>query len=210
MVMNQLGRLRVDLIRSRCNLLRITFAKELSESIASDLGFTTGSSGFKSFYETYTRNDEKVVITLNINKRPLQDRFYAIRLSYEILIRATPRVHIGIPSSRPKVSDAFARICDEKQVLFRCECLFSYKREEDTVPFALPIELKDYKMFDEIRGMRLVKLENEKILWENSLDLPDIDTMTHRVKFAIDSKCNIDLPNLLLKRAKEISSKTFN
>src|SRR3990172_1608674 len=207
MVTNQLGKLRIDLVRSKCRALRLTFATAISEDTASNLGFTSKTSRFKSFYETYSRNEEQIVISLNVTKRIGEQETYAIRLSYQILGSDTMR----FPSKRSKVSDVFTYLCDEKrELLFRCECLFSYKREVETSLFTLPIDLQDYKMFDQLRGMRLVKLENEKILWENSIDLPDMDTMTHRVKFAVDSTCNLELPNLLHKRAKEISRKTFD
>ncbi len=212
---NSLGKLRIDLTKSKCRSLRITFVATLTKDVAVNLGYSPKSSRFKTFYEQYTRNDTKHNTVLRIVRRLEQEDTYAIRLYYEVIDPVSKGLgtRIGIPFRTKKdikCSDAFSYLCNIKvDLLYRCDCIFSYAKEDDIVPFVLPVEAGN-KIFDEIRGIRFVKLDNEKILWENSIDLPEIDRMTHRVKFAIDSKCNFDLPRTLLKRAREISRKTFS
>lgn len=202
---------RLDLSRMECRSIRVTFETALTEDIASNLDFSQGSSRFKSFFEEYTRDDMKHSIILRITKRTKQQDIYAIRLIYEVVDPALFEfgIRIGTPLKGRKVSDVFSYICSIKNdLLFQCDCIFSYNRKDKVVPFVLPIKV-DYQMFDELRGLRFVKLENEKVIWENAINIPNIDTMTHRVKFAIDSRCHLDLPKILLTRAREISRKTF-
>lgn len=212
MDVKSLRKFRLDLSRADCRSMRVTFKTALTEAIASNLGFSQEKSRFKSFFEEYTRNDIKHSIILRITKQTRQQDIYAIRLTYEIVDPALLEfgIRIGTPSKGRKVSDVFSYICNIKDaLLFQCDCVFSYDRKDKFVPFVLPIKV-DYQMFDELRGLRFVKLENEKIIWENSINIPNTDTMTHRVRFAIDSRCHLDLPKTLLTRAREISRKTFS
>ena len=79
-----LRKFRIDLTRTECRSIRITFETALAENIAANLGFSPQSSRFKSFFEQYTRNGTKHSIALRITRRTTQD-IYAIRLSYEII-----------------------------------------------------------------------------------------------------------------------------
>ena len=71
----------------------------------------------------------------------------------------------------------------------------------------MPIKFEG-EIFDEVRGLKFVKLEQDKILWENSVDLVETDLMLHRVRFAQEGKCSLDLPRKLLLRARDISLRT--
>lgn len=202
------SKLRIDLARWNCLSFRITTEATLPEDIISFLGYTPKSSRFKVFYERYTRNNIEHFMILRISRRFRQQSLFAIRLIFDALDPNKPRSIIGIPTSTTKASDIFLHLCNlETDLLLRCDCLFSYAREDNKVPFFLPVDV-DWELFDEMRGVRLVKLENERILWENSLDIVDNNTLTHRVKFAIDAKCSLDLPQKLLRRARDISRKT--
>jgi hypothetical protein len=108
----------------------------------------------------------------------------------------------------PKASEAFLQICKlETSSLFRCDCSFSYRREEKEVHFALPIKVED-DLFDEIRGIRLVKLQQDKILLENFMDLVEPNLMIYRIKFLHEGRCSADLPQKLLRQARTISRKS--
>lgn len=202
------SKLRIDLARWNCLSFRITTEATLSDDIISFLGYTPKSSRFKAFYERYTRSNIEHFMVLRFSRRIREESLFAIRLIYDVLDTNNPRGIIGIPTSTTKASDIFPHLCNlETDLLLRCDCLFSYAREDEKVPFFLPVEV-DWEIFDEMRGVRLVKLEKERILWENSLNLVDNNTLTHRVKFAIDAKCSLDLPQKLLRRARDISRKT--
>lgn len=202
------SKLRIDLARWNCRSFRITTEATLPEDIISFLGYTSKSGRFKVFYERYARSNTEHYMTLRISRRFRQQSLFAIRFIFDALDPNNPRSITGIPTSTTKASDIFLHLCNlETDLLLRCDCLFSYAREDKKVPFFLPVEV-DWELFDEMRGVRLVKLENERILWENSLNLVDKNTLTHRVKFATDAKCSLDLPQKLLRRARDISRKT--
>jgi acetone carboxylase gamma subunit len=112
--------------------------------------------------------------------------------------------------SVPKPSEAFYILCNniDTPLFIRCDCTFSYGREDKDYHFSLPVKIKDDEMFDEARGIRFVKLQQDKILWENYIDLVEKDLMIHRVKYAQETKCSADLPLSLLKLAKNISKRT--
>jgi hypothetical protein len=201
------GKLRINLTRWNCFSLRITTETTLEESTAKSIGIES-KRRFKSLYEEYTRSGVSHTMTLRFARREGEQNQYGIRLVYEIEEPKELMLKRKVETTSPKPSEAFTQLCNlEGSFLFHCDCAFTYKRGDEGINFPLPIQIDD-ELFDEIRGVRFVKLEQNKILLENSLDLIEADLMMHRIKFAHEGKCSVDLPQRLLRQARRISRRT--
>ena len=201
------SKLRINLARWKCFSFRITTEAIIEDSLAKDIGLDPKHK-FKRFSEEYTRSNIRHIMTLRFARREKQLNSYAIRVIYETVEpeQLAPDIFWGRTPSRP--SDIFLQLCNLETPLFlRCDCSFLYRREDKVVYFPLPLKFEG-ETYDEVRGIRFVKLEQNKVLWENSLDLIEPDRMIHRIKFAHESRCSIDLPQKLLRRAKDVSRRT--
>jgi hypothetical protein len=204
---NTANKLRINLARWNCFSLRITTEAVIEESLAFDLGIGR-KRRFKTLYEGYTRSRIQHILALRFAGRDKESNQYGIRLTYETLEPEQFILRERPVETALKPSEAFSTLCKlEKALLVHCDCSFLYKRNDEHVTFLLPLKM-DGEIYDEIRGIKFVKLQEDKILWENSVDLIDLDSMIHRVKFAQESKCSWDLPQELLRRARDISRKT--
>lgn len=200
-------KLRINLARWKCFSFRVTTEVTLGEDITKLLGIDP-KHRFARLHEEYTRSGIAHSMTLRFVRRIREQNRYAIRVVYdtEEPKEGLPRLMSGATSLKP--SEGFLELCNlEASFVFRCDCSFSYRREDEDVHFPLPVQIED-ELFDEIRGVRFVKLQQNKILWENFLDLVETDLMVHRIKFAHEGKFSVDLPQKLLKQAKAISQKT--
>lgn len=201
------SKLRINLARWNCFSLRITTEAMLEESTAKSISIDSRHR-FKRLYEEYTRNGVNHTMTLRFARHEgYQDR-YGIRLVYETEEPKALMPKLKVETTSPKPSEGFLQLCNlDTSLLFRCDCAFTYRRGDEGVNFPLPVKIDD-ELFDEIRGVRFVKLEKDKILLENSLDLVETDLMIHRIKFAHEGKCSLDLPQRLLRQARTISRRT--
>ena len=200
-------KLRINLARWRCFSFRVTTEGTLGEDVAKLLGIAS-KRRFTRLYEEYTRSGVVHSMTMRFVRRMGQQNRYGIRVVYdtEEPKEGLSRLMGGATSLKP--SEGFLELCNlEDSFVFRCDCSFSYRRGDKEVYFPLPIKIED-ELFDEVRGVRFVKLQQDKILMENSLDLVETDVMVHRVRFAHEGKFSVDLPQKLLKQAKTISQKT--
>jgi len=200
-------KLRIDLARWRCFSFRVTTEVTLGEDVAKLLGIDP-KRRFARLYEEYTHSGIAHSMTLRFVRHIRQQNRYGIRVVYdtEEPKEGLPKLMGGATSLKP--SEGFLELCNlEDSFVFHCACSFSYRREDEDVHFPLPVQIED-ELFDEIRGVRFVKLQQNKILWENSLDLVETDLMVHRIRFAHEGKFSVDLPQKLLKQAKAISQKT--
>lgn len=200
-------KLRIDLARWKCFSFRVTTDATLGDDVAKLLHMDP-KRRFARFYEKYTRSGITHLMMLRFARHLRQQKRYVIRVVYETEEPkgVMPRFISETTSQKP--SEQFLKLCGlEDSFLFRCDCSFSYRRGDKEVYFPLPVEIED-ELFDEVRGVRFVKLQQDKILMENSLDLVETDVMVHRVRFAHEGKFSVDLPQKLLKQAKTISRKT--
>lgn len=200
-------KLRINLSQWKCFALRITTDVTLEDDFIKLLALQP-KNRFSRFYEEYVRAGVQHTLILRFARYLKQQNRYAISIAYG-KVEASEDVPRPLSHKmEPKPSEQFLKLCSLRSVfLFRCDCSFSYSRSDEDVHFALPIKLED-ELFDEIRGLRFAKIHKGKILMENSVDLVETDLMTHRVRFAQESSFTADLPQKLLKQAREISRKT--
>ena len=204
---DSISKLKLNLNKFNCGEFRITTEVELEESLARDLGLDTKRK-FKRLYEEYTRNHISHSISLRFARRENQTNRYAVRILYETVEPKELGDWFSEEPTKLKPTEAFLELCKiDTTFFFRCDCLFYYRKGESDVYFQLPIKL-DGDLFDEIRGVKLVKMEQNNILWQNSVDLIETNMMTHRVRFAQEGYCSLDLPLKLLMRARDISIRT--
>jgi len=150
-------------------------------------------------------------MTLRCVRHEGQQNRYGVRLIYETEEpeELVPKLlRLKIKPTSPTPSEGFLQLCSqETSLLFRCTCSFLYRRGDEGIQFVLPIKIDD-ELFDEVRAIRFVKLQQDKILLENSLDLIEDDLMVHRIMFVHEGKCSVGLPQKLLKQARAISQRT--
>jgi hypothetical protein len=203
-------KLRINLARWNCFQFRITTEMTLSDDIVRTLGIDP-KRRFHVLHEAYNRDQIAHSMTMRLVRLGEQQNRYGVRLVYETESPKEPGTGLMVRQTKPsssKVSEIFLRLCRvESLLLFRCDCSFSYRREEKGIYFPLPIKIED-ELFDEVRGIKLVKLQQDKILLENYVDLVEPNLMIHRVKFLHEGKCTIDLPQKLLRQARKISKST--
>jgi hypothetical protein len=201
------GKLRLNLVRWNCFSLRITTEAILEEDVVESLGIDP-KRRFVRFYEYYTRSGVPHSMSLRFVRYQEPRSRYGIRLLYEAEQTREFMPSLIIKPTTSKPSEVFLLVCNlETSLVFHCDCSFSYKREDEGIHFLLPVKIED-ELFDEIRGVRFVKLQQDRILLENSLDLVEPNLMVHRVRFTHEGRCSVDLPQKLFKQARTISRKT--
>lgn len=200
------NKLRINIAKWHCLSLRISTEATIEYRLARSLGIEPGRR-FQRFYEEYSRNGVRHSILLRFASEVSQPDHYAMRLVlvYEMPEPDDVAVVDRKAKAKPKPTEVFLQLCNlETSFLFRCDCLFSHKRGQEGVQFPLPMKITG-DAFTEIRGLRLVRTEQGKIVYEKSLDLVDSDTLTNRIKFVHEGRCSVELPLKLLQRAKQIS-----
>lgn len=204
---NTTSKLKINVSRWDCTQLQLTTDIALDNDVIVSLGIDK-KRHFQTFYELYSRNHISHMMTLRFMQRKDEQSRFGIRLAYEIEEPVKQGGGFVRIASSPKASEVFQKLCRlDVTFSFHCSCTFLYKREDRKVSFILPFHVED-ELFDEVRGLRFVKIEQEKILWENTLNLIDPNLMEHRIKFLHEGKCSEDLPQKLLNRAVTISLKT--
>lgn len=115
------------------------------------------------------------------------------------------------PKKEPKVAQLIDILSNLKQeVAFDCSVTFQFSRREHVSPvFILPIRTSCAKTlpFDEIRGMRFVKLEGNKILYSVILDLTSEGALHQNIGFSYPSNFSMTLTDNILHKAIDISRK---
>jgi len=118
----------------------------------------------------------------------------------------------GRPSKRaPKLGDLIDILSNLKQIVeFECEGIFQFRRREDTTSVvSLPLKISQSPIipFDEIRGLRFVKLEGSKIQYSVILDLTPDGTLYQNVGFSHSDEFSKNLADSILNKAVDISKK---
>jgi hypothetical protein len=84
--------------------------------------------------------------------------------------------------------------------------LYSHTKFEPNI-IELPIQFKDSSYFDEIRGVRVTKLEKDEQLYTVIIDRPDNKAISHSVRFNYKTKLKSDVLNLVFEYGKNISER---
>jgi len=111
----------------------------------------------------------------------------------------------------PKLGDLINILSNLKQTVeFQCEGFFQFQRREGTTSVvSLPLRISQSPVmpFDEIRGLRLVKLEGSKVQYSVILDLTSDGTLYQNVGFSHSDEFSKTLADSILNKAADISKK---
>jgi len=111
----------------------------------------------------------------------------------------------------PKLGDLINILSNLKQTVeFQCEGFFQFQRREGTpsiVSLPLRISQSPVMPFDEIRGLRLVKLEGSKVQYSVILDLTSDGTLYQNVGFSHSDEFSKTLADSILNKAADISKR---
>lgn len=111
----------------------------------------------------------------------------------------------------PKLGELMGILSNLKQTVeFQCEGFFQFRRGEGTTPVvSLPLRICQSPVmpFDEIRGLRFVKLEGSKIQYSVILDLTPDGTLYQNVGFSHSDEFSKTLADSILNKAVDISKK---
>ena len=77
----------------------------------------------------------------------------------------------------------------------------------ETSGIDLPIRFETSGSFDEIRGVRVTKLENENVSYTAIIDRPDNKDISHSIRFNYKTRLTGDFLNLALDYSKNISGR---
>ena len=116
-----------------------------------------------------------------------------------------------LPKREPKLGDLIDILLDLKQIVeFECEGIFQFRRREGTTSVvSLPLRISQSPVipFDEIRGLRLVKLEGSKVQYSVILDLTPDGTLYQNIGFSHPAEFSRTLADSILNKAVDISKK---
>lgn len=90
---------------------------------------------------------------------------------------------------------------------FEVDTNFHYSEKKFKSRVLLPIKLSDDDLFDEVRGLRLVKLAEGKKLFSLIIDCPNNEDYYHTVYFSYVGNISETLPKLVLEEAVNISKR---
>ena len=93
------------------------------------------------------------------------------------------------------------------KLTFEVDADFKYSGKKFISRMKLPIKLSDEEHFDEVRGLRLVKLAEGKKLFSLIIDRPNNEEFYHTVYFSYVGNMTKTLPMLILEEAVNISKR---
>jgi hypothetical protein len=200
--MQNLEQLRIPLAVNKCNNLSLFVPLPKDEELLKILPEIDKKKKL-SYYEEYY--SQEVLHSISIEIIRFKGEFYPAYLMMNY--------GADSPGSNTVVDEIKTRIKPtqiyEKLVTlstsfrFRCYCTFNYLKDEKRLTLPLPIKLEKGS-FDEIRGIRIVKLSNNNIILDRTEDMAD-GRIKHTIRFDQESKFLLGLPNMLLEQAVKIS-----
>ena len=129
---------------------------------------------------------------------------------FRISFNYTPGKVEQLPKKVPKVAQLIDILSNLKEkVAFDCSATFQFsKRERVLSPVVtLPIRISPAETlpFDEVRGLRFVKLEGNKILYSVILDLTSEGALNQSIGFSHPSNFSTNLADDILRKSTDIS-----
>lgn len=161
-----------------------------------------GDSGFIDSYAVQRHGHRAIawVISPAENKADFRISFNYIPERHERLAKKVPKVG--------QLIDIVSNL--QQEVKFNCSVTFQFSKRERTSPILLlPMRISRSAIipFDEVRGMRLVKLEDNKILYSVILDLTSEGILQQNIGFPYSANFSGTLADNILHEATDISRK---
>ena len=135
---------------------------------------------------------------------------YAIIISYSL---ESPLYGLLFDKERykpmEKLFDCLTEI--DKEIIFDVKAFFSYSDSKYTTTIVnLPIKLENNDYFDEIRGVRFTKSQDDKIAYSVTVDRPGNKNIFTNLFFQYVGKMDKELPKNIIKYSNEISRRVVN
>lgn len=161
-----------------------------------------GDSGFLDSYAVQRRGHRVIawVISPAESKGDFRISFTYTLGKAERLLKKVPKVG--------QLIDILSNL--KREVAFDCSVTFQFgKREPASSVVVLPLRISRLATipFDEVRGLRFVKLDGNKILYSVILDLTSEGVLRQNIVFSHSSNFSITLADNILRKATDISRK---
>jgi hypothetical protein len=197
----------INLAQVKCNSLTFTSESGLNKTELETLGLKISGVLPVSYYYQYEHNNITHLMRLRLIPNRTEQK---VAVSFIYTTAEAANIPKAIIDRNPKALEYFVTLCEsDKILLFKCISVFMHKRDDKDSFFMLPLRLPEQPSsgsYDEIRGIRIVKLKDNKIVVENSFDLIEESTITQTVKFAYEAKFALDLPQTILQESTKLKS----
>jgi hypothetical protein len=197
----------VDLAKEKCQSFTFTVDPGPKRSVIEKIGLKPPARIPVSFYQMYEKETKKHLMRVRLVPKMKADGDITVSVIYSVIENTHVPMFLRQVTGNTPALEQFAKLClSDMNFLFRCEAIFVKKRDENEffpLPIKFPTQTATFS-FDEVRGMRLVKVKDGKILIENYIDLVDDSTISQTVKFVYESKFMYDLPLTLLQESKKL------
>jgi hypothetical protein len=191
------------------NVVNLTFYVELplSDQLVNDIHEASppDEDGDSGFFDSYAvQRHGHGAIAWVISPATNESEF---RISFNYALAKAER----LPKKLPKVEQLIDVLSNIRQeATFNCSVTFQFgKREPASSVVVLPIRISRSATipFDEVRGIRLVKLEDNKILYSVILDLTSEGALHQNIGFSHSANFSRTLVDDILHKATDISRK---
>jgi hypothetical protein len=159
-----------------------------------------------SFFYLYKKENKRHLMRVRFLPHGIMGTT-GISVIYRVLGNDEPTPFMVQRNRSSQALNYYIKLCDlDLNLLFRCETNFINRRDEGTfIPFPMKVPPQSANSsFDEIRGMRIAKVKDNKILMENYMDLVDDNTLSQTIKFAYEAKFTLDLPLTIIQESRKL------
>lgn len=136
------------------------------------------------------------------------DQTYEIEFHYDV---ETPKRKPRVASEdHPKAASALGILeAINDQIQFECEAGFVYRdsSRQRLFPFKVQASESLEQGFDEVRGLTMVKLEEEEVLYTVTLESLDLEELSLHAFFNHSASFSEALPEEILRKAIDIKSR---
>ena len=140
-------------------------------------------------------------------RSPRRSSQYDIELHYDLAEKPQRRADVKTSARVDQIMTLLGDLNGEASVL--SEARFEY--DEQTARKLFPIKSESLQegesLFDEVRGLTVVKTENGRGIYRVALESVDLKELSLEVFFGVDMQFSGDLPNQVLEQAHLIASK---
>lgn len=198
---------RVDLARVKAERLEIHADISLDERLRESLlqccfDEEDRQAGIAAFGTAYSKNKVRHAVSARVTGLLEPDEPQHLRIDYEVETMAKPAK--GLQS----LSKLFAILGPMSDKLtFLCFASFTYPWTTHSSLLTLPMKIEESEglPFDEIRGLRLTRVRDDKMVYTAIVDRPTNEEIAHLISFTYSGRLTPQVPGEILTRATEIS-----
>jgi|GEM_PF-3699098 len=198
---------RVDLAGVKAERLEIHADISLDEQLRESLlqccfDEEDREAGIAAFGTAYSKNKVRHTVIAHVTGLHEPNGPQHLRIDYEAATVAKPTKGL---QSLSKLFAILRPMSDE--LTFLCFASFTYHWTTYTSLPTLPMKIEESEglPFDEIRGFRLTRVRDDKIVYSAIVDRPTNEEIAHLISFTYSGRFTPQVPGEILTRATEIS-----